>query len=590
MTLIAGDTFGERSLLGRSKIDSDFVACVDGTVIASLMPRNLDLIWQVDPRLEMSWMGNVALRFAAELRSQFSNTLARPRGSLKSADASIPNNNNNNSANSNVKERKKQASRATVAIGRATQSQLASMHSAAEETKKKAAVKQSLEESATLPVDEAAAAAASATSATGDCEDAVVMKRECRLGKRSGMLLVSPMTILFESTKNLFGLVKRVEIPFEAIERLSTNVPDDVIRGKRQAKKIYSKQDNRLHIIKLSVRKQKKSITVVERILGFYNESDCCETYLCLGKLVQTAAEDRLSSSLSKLPATATDVRASRNMGAGADTIVSKAVALFDFSLPDSGFHFKTGDVLLMTAQKKDLRVRGRRVDGTQLEWFPSDYVEPIVWVGNLRGIPTEAELDPLLAAGQERTFEPDAVVVRQGQELESIYIIKTGVCKVLLSSSRVALGKMGPGDVFGEISFLLGGNASATVQTVCSSTIVEVKKNVVRSLFSVRSDLASKFYRWFAALNLRRVERNVAAVADASSLSSVAEGEFAGSTKTMDRRLSMMKSVTTTATRANSGAKLDAVPHLGPVELQAAMEQNTLTFGEQSATLKALL
>ncbi len=34
-------------------------------------------------------------------------------------------------------------------------------------------------------------------------------------------------------------------------------------------------------------------------------------------------------------------------------------------------------------------------------------------------------------------------------------------------------------------------------------------QKEVLRSIFSVRVDLAAKFYKLFAAVNLRRLERN---------------------------------------------------------------------------------
>lgn len=76
-------------------------------------------------------------------------------------------------------------------------------------------------------------------------------------------------------------------------------------------------------------------------------------------------------------------------------------------------------------------------------------------------------------------------------------------------------------------MSLLVGGAASASVVAHTATTVVALKvpmtcnaprlvsrvgsfqKEVLRSIFSVRVDLAAKFYKLFAAVNLRRLERN---------------------------------------------------------------------------------
>ncbi len=73
----------------------------------------------------------------------------------------------------------------------------------------------------------------------------------------------------------------------------------------------------------------------------------------------------------------------------------------------------------------------------------------------------------------------------------------KSGICRVGKQSS---IGKLAKGDVFGEVSFLLGGTATCTVVAHTPVTVVRVTKQVLQSLFSVRPDLACKFYRYFAA------------------------------------------------------------------------------------------
>jgi CRP-like cAMP-binding protein len=140
------------------------------------------------------------------------------------------------------------------------------------------------------------------------------------------------------------------------------------------------------------------------------------------------------------------------------------------------------------------------------------------VWTSHLRGLPLESDLQPLLTVAATKQFAVDAVIVAEGVELDSLYFVRSGVCRVCCRSGRgfAQLGKLVSGDVFGEVSFLLGGAASASVIAHTAVTVVELRRDVLRSTFAVRPDLACKFYKWFAATNLRRLERNEAVLSSA--------------------------------------------------------------------------
>ena len=105
--------------------------------------------------------------------------------------------------------------------------------------------------------------------------------------------------------------------------------------------------------------------------------------------------------------------------------------------------------------------------------------------------------------------------MVREGEPVEALFLVESGICRTVSSKPTVmALGKMAKGDIFGEISFLLGGPATCSVFAHgMQATVIEVPREVLRALcLPFRTDLACKFYRLFAAVNMRRLERNAAA------------------------------------------------------------------------------
>jgi len=81
----------------------------------------------------------------------------------------------------------------------------------------------------------------------------------------------------------------------------------------------------------------------------------------------------------------------------------------------------------------------------------------------------TETQLRALAAHGVARTFQRNAVVINEGDETDSLYIILSGKVKVYLadeSGKEVVLNTAGPGSYFGEM-VLDGGPRSASVMTL---------------------------------------------------------------------------------------------------------------------------
>jgi small-conductance mechanosensitive channel/CRP-like cAMP-binding protein len=103
------------------------------------------------------------------------------------------------------------------------------------------------------------------------------------------------------------------------------------------------------------------------------------------------------------------------------------------------------------------------------------------------RGLPDAA----LVAAAQDSrwlTFAPGEAVTRQGDVSSALYIVASGMATVLHDQDVV--GRVGPGDVFGEFAFLMEVPRVATVRAETALEVVEVDSDALRALLREHEDL----------------------------------------------------------------------------------------------------
>src|SRR5262249_21827232 len=100
------------------------------------------------------------------------------------------------------------------------------------------------------------------------------------------------------------------------------------------------------------------------------------------------------------------------------------------------------------------------------------------------------------LAAGmKQESFAPGEVVLRQGDEGDSLYILKSGRVRVLLNgvdglSEQVAC--LAPGDFFGAMPLLTGEMRSATVIAMDQADCYSISKPDMKALLTERPSLAA--------------------------------------------------------------------------------------------------
>jgi len=86
------------------------------------------------------------------------------------------------------------------------------------------------------------------------------------------------------------------------------------------------------------------------------------------------------------------------------------------------------------------------------------------------------------------RVVDPDSTVIQEGALPTFLYLIKSGRAEVFIEKGgkEVIVGHLAAGDIFGEISLLLGRNHTASVKTVSRTELLMASKNDVEEILGV--------------------------------------------------------------------------------------------------------
>jgi small-conductance mechanosensitive channel/CRP-like cAMP-binding protein len=120
----------------------------------------------------------------------------------------------------------------------------------------------------------------------------------------------------------------------------------------------------------------------------------------------------------------------------------------------------------------------------------------------------TAAERAALAAAMVARDLRPGEVVVRQGDDGQSLYLVAEGVLEVRIARPEgveTVVERLFPGAVFGEMSLLTGQPRSATVAAATGALVLELGKAELDPLLQARPELAESL----TAIMAERQARN---------------------------------------------------------------------------------
>jgi CRP-like cAMP-binding protein len=106
-------------------------------------------------------------------------------------------------------------------------------------------------------------------------------------------------------------------------------------------------------------------------------------------------------------------------------------------------------------------------------------------------------------ATAQE--FRAGDVVLGEGEQYQRIYQLSDGMCNVLVGGKHIA--ELKPGAMFGELTFLVGGGATASIVAQSDTvTVVFVERLRLQKLFDANPQLAGKFYKFLALFMAKRL------------------------------------------------------------------------------------
>ena len=123
--------------------------------------------------------------------------------------------------------------------------------------------------------------------------------------------------------------------------------------------------------------------------------------------------------------------------------------------------------------------------------------------------------LDKIAAGATVRTFPKRAIIVTEGDDTDSLYVMLSGKARVFVSDDKgreVQLNQLGPGEYFGEIT-LDGGPRSASVMALEDCRCALVKRSEFNAFLEAHPELALHIVRKLAR-RVRDLTDNVRSLA----------------------------------------------------------------------------
>jgi CRP/FNR family cyclic AMP-dependent transcriptional regulator len=106
----------------------------------------------------------------------------------------------------------------------------------------------------------------------------------------------------------------------------------------------------------------------------------------------------------------------------------------------------------------------------------------------------SDDDLSTLAAAAVRKTFFKNTILINEGDETDSLYVICSGKVKAVINDEHgkeVILSIFGPGEYFGEIAFIDGERRSATIITREPTEVLIISSGVFRNILSSNPDIS---------------------------------------------------------------------------------------------------
>jgi CRP/FNR family cyclic AMP-dependent transcriptional regulator len=117
----------------------------------------------------------------------------------------------------------------------------------------------------------------------------------------------------------------------------------------------------------------------------------------------------------------------------------------------------------------------------------------------HLLGILDDADIDWMVEAGSARSIREGTTLIREGVQIDAIYILLEGQLSVLVGGTDTTPGRqvatLFPGEIVGEISFVDTRPPVATVTLDRDSTLLVLPRAAIRSRLQTDVEFRARFY-----------------------------------------------------------------------------------------------
>ena len=106
----------------------------------------------------------------------------------------------------------------------------------------------------------------------------------------------------------------------------------------------------------------------------------------------------------------------------------------------------------------------------------------------------SEDELSMLEQHANTRTFPKNAILINEGDDTDSLYIIQSGKVRIFMSNEdgkEIILNEQGPGEHFGELALIDDAPRSASVMAMKKTQVSVISRHDFRDVLGKHPDMA---------------------------------------------------------------------------------------------------
>ncbi|MEM7024525.1 MAG: cyclic nucleotide-binding domain-containing protein [Pseudomonadota bacterium] len=120
----------------------------------------------------------------------------------------------------------------------------------------------------------------------------------------------------------------------------------------------------------------------------------------------------------------------------------------------------------------------------------------------------SEEDIAALEERAEVRSFAIGDTLIQEGHPIQSLFLIRSGTVEVtrMLRGKQVSLATCTAGEVFGEIGFLDGNPATATVTAVEPVRALEINRIRMSVYLRMDDQIAKTFYRFLCHILASRL------------------------------------------------------------------------------------